>query len=246
MKTQKLTASPQYFTFINGIVTSRGQWNVQNQFFEVHHIIPVCCGGKPTREQMTETIKYSKHPNLIWLLPEEHYEAHRLLALENPDNYGLFASWLGTTKNNTLSCEDYMQLKLQRELPEHIKAQIQQAGQFGYMPRQAKATKTSRKPLSQEARMARANYGKANGMFGNGAKISGGKNGHASVRYFYEDRIFECRNDLLEYLWGLGIKITSSAIRKVIHNTGTARVYHMYKDVFDKLRWEFKYENTRD
>lgn len=246
MNMQKLTASHQYFTFINNIINSRGQWNIQNQFFEVHHIIPVCCGGEPTRDRMTETIKYSKHPNLIWLLPEEHYEAHRLLALENPDNYGLFAAWLGTTKNNTLSCEDYTQLKLQRELPEQIKAQIRKAGSFSYMPRQDKSAKTSHKCLSKEARMARANYGKANGMFGNGAKISGGKNGHASVRYFYEDKVFECRNDLLEYLWKLDIKITSSAIRKIIHNTGTARVYNMYKNVFDKLRWEFKYENSHN
>lgn len=38
-------------------------------------------GGLPKRT------KYNKHhENLIWLYPQEHYEAHKLLALENPDN----------------------------------------------------------------------------------------------------------------------------------------------------------------
>lgn len=243
MKIQPLTNSPKYFEFINNIIKSRGQWNVSDTYFEVHHIIPICCGGEPQREQMLDTVKYSAHENLIWLLPEEHYEAHRLLALENPDNYGLFAAWLGTTKNNTLSVEDYIELKAQRSLPEHLATQISIAGAFHYNPNKTKDAKTTRRHSSKEACMTHANYGANNGMFGRGEKISGGNNGHASVRYFYEGQIFECRKDLLVYLTNQGYNITSSAIRKVIHNTGTSRVYNMYKEIFDKLTWEFKYEN---
>lgn len=34
-----------------------------------------------------------KHKNLIWLTAQEHYEAHRLLFEENPDNIGLALCW---------------------------------------------------------------------------------------------------------------------------------------------------------
>lgn len=85
--------------------------------------------------------------------------------------------------------------------------------------------------------------GEANGMYNNGYKIANGNNGHASIRYFYKDKTFESRKELLEYLQSKNIKITSSAVRKVIHNTGTLRVYNMYKEVFDNLKWEYKDEN---
>ena len=73
--------------------------------------------------------------------------------------------------------------------------------------------------------------------------ISNGRNGHASIRYYYKDVVFESRKELLEYLHSKNLNITSSAIRKVVHNTGTLRVYTMYKEVFDNLRWEYKNEN---
>jgi len=47
---------------------------VENKYQEKHHIIPKCLGGNNDEE------------NLIYLFPEEHYYAHKLLAIENPHN----------------------------------------------------------------------------------------------------------------------------------------------------------------
>ena len=85
--------------------------------------------------------------------------------------------------------------------------------------------------------------GESNGMYGNGHLIAGGRNGHASIRYFYKDLTFECRKDLITYLEESGIHITTSAIRAVVHGFGTRRVYEMYREVFDNLSWEFKDAN---
>ncbi len=71
-----------YKNFIQNIINTRGQWNIPDgECYEIHHIIPRCMGGEPKRYS-----RKSMHKNLIWLLPDEHYQAHKLLALENPDN----------------------------------------------------------------------------------------------------------------------------------------------------------------
>ena len=49
---------------------------------EEHHILPRSLGGK------------DEPSNLIWLFPEEHYVAHRLLYLENPNNEKLAYAYL--------------------------------------------------------------------------------------------------------------------------------------------------------
>ena len=48
---------------------------------ERHHILPVCMGGTDDND------------NLIWLKPEEHYIAHKLLAAEHMDNEKLLYTW---------------------------------------------------------------------------------------------------------------------------------------------------------
>lgn len=87
--------------------------------------------------------------------------------------------------------------------------------------------------------------GKNNGMYGKGYLISGGNNGHANVRYFFKDQVFESRKELLEYLHSHGYNITSSAIRRVIRGIGTRIVYDKYREVFDNLSWELKYEDKK-
>ncbi len=78
-----------YNEFIQNIINTRGQWTIpEDGFYENHHIIPVCMGGEP-EEYDHDTI----HENLIWLTPEEHYDAHELLALENPDNWKILSAW---------------------------------------------------------------------------------------------------------------------------------------------------------
>lgn len=66
-----------YNDFINGILSSRGRNGCNNEYHEKHHILPRCLGGSNDPE------------NLIDLYAYEHFLAHKLLAIENPDNLKL-------------------------------------------------------------------------------------------------------------------------------------------------------------
>lgn len=70
-----------YIEFINNILNTRGRFNCGDNYCERHHIIPKCMGGS------------NDDDNLIDLLAHEHYMAHKLLALEHPDNDKLVYSW---------------------------------------------------------------------------------------------------------------------------------------------------------
>ena len=70
-----------YNEFINNILETRGRFVCGEEYHERHHIIPRCMGGTNDEE------------NLIDLFAREHFEAHRLLALENPDNSNLIYAW---------------------------------------------------------------------------------------------------------------------------------------------------------
>ena len=61
-----------YNEFIDKIINERGRFNCGNEYHERHHIIPKCLGGTNNKD------------NLIDLYAKEHFEAHRLLSLENP------------------------------------------------------------------------------------------------------------------------------------------------------------------
>ena len=63
-----------YQNFIQNILNTRGRFSCGDEYHERHHIIPKCIGGDDNED------------NLIDLFAKEHFEAHRLLALENPDN----------------------------------------------------------------------------------------------------------------------------------------------------------------
>lgn len=69
-----------YGQFIQNILDTRGRFNCEG-YKERHHIIPKCMGGSNENE------------NLIDLYAREHFEAHRLLGLENPENYSLVYAW---------------------------------------------------------------------------------------------------------------------------------------------------------
>lgn len=70
-----------YKEFIDNILETRGRFSCGDEYHEKHHIVPRCMGGGNEEE------------NLIDLYAREHFEAHRLLALENPDDYGLIYAW---------------------------------------------------------------------------------------------------------------------------------------------------------
>lgn len=92
-----------YKEFIQNILDTRGRFACGDMYYERHHIVPKCMGGGDKKE------------NLIDLYAKEHYEAHRLLALENPDNDKLIYAWwmMSTVKSeNTneryeVSAEEY-------------------------------------------------------------------------------------------------------------------------------------------
>ena len=79
-----------YQEFIQNILDTRGRFACGNEYHERHHILPRCMGGTDDKE------------NLIDLFAREHFEAHRLLALENSNNQKLIhAWWMMSTTTNT-------------------------------------------------------------------------------------------------------------------------------------------------
>ena len=69
-----------YNDFIDSILNTRGRFNCEG-YCERHHIVPKSLGGG------------NEESNLIDLYAKEHYEAHRLLAIENPQNHSLQYAW---------------------------------------------------------------------------------------------------------------------------------------------------------
>lgn len=91
-----------YKEFIDNILETRGRFACGDDYHERHHIVPKCMGGTNDEE------------NLIDLFAREHFEAHRLLALENSDVQGLVYAWWrmchipGSSKRrNEITSEEY-------------------------------------------------------------------------------------------------------------------------------------------
>ena len=96
-----------YNEYIQNILNTRGRFACGEEYCERHHIVPRCMDGS------------DEDYNLIDLYAKEHYEAHRLLAEENPDNQKLvFAWWIMSTKSATtngryeLTAEEYELAKI--------------------------------------------------------------------------------------------------------------------------------------
>lgn len=101
-----------YDEYIQSIIDTRGQWNIpKGEYKEGHHIIPKCLGGEGNPK--------SKHANIIWLYPKEHYIAHKLLLEKYPDNsniafaFSAMAFPKGKTKRETmLTPEEYEEARI--------------------------------------------------------------------------------------------------------------------------------------
>ena len=91
----------QYSEYIQRILNARINLREQDSYQERHHIIPKCLGGS------------NEDSNLVWLYAQEHYYAHKLLALENPDNQGLqYAWWMMSHQNNYfVTQEEYSEVR---------------------------------------------------------------------------------------------------------------------------------------
>lgn len=70
-----------YEEFINNILETRGRFACGDEYHERHHILPRCMGGSNDKD------------NLIDLFAREHFEAHRMLANENPENVSVVYAW---------------------------------------------------------------------------------------------------------------------------------------------------------
>ena len=92
-----------YEEFIQNILNTRGRFACGEEYHERHHIVPRCMGGT------------NNENNLIDLYAKEHFEAHRLLAVENPCNSNLVYAWnmMRNSKNKDyeITAEEYEEVK---------------------------------------------------------------------------------------------------------------------------------------
>ena len=82
--------------------------------------------------------------------------------------------------------------------------------------------------------------GKNNNMYGKGYKISGGLNGKATKRYFIDDKVFECRKDLITYISLTYYHISPITIKAIEDKSYGKRIKNKYSYIIENLRWEDK------
>ena len=221
-----------YKEFIDNIIATRGQWSIDVRYsdrgYARHHIIPKCLGGEPLK------LDWSEHENVIWLYPSEHFIAHKLLALENSDNEGLVCAYKRMCYSNNIkkyivSPDDFELVHnlFVKTHSEHLRGKKQKShiihNKIEYSKQKSEQCK-----------------GVNNPMYGKGYKLAGGNNGHATIRYFFGELTFECRNDLVDYLRGFDKKISRSTIAGFVN--GSERVRREHK-ILEGLTWEYKNEN---
>lgn len=72
-------------------------------YYERHHIVPKCMGGKGRVEQ------WKTHPNIVVLTPREHFLCHWLLCRMYPENRKLaHAFWFMSKQNGPKQQRDYI------------------------------------------------------------------------------------------------------------------------------------------
>ncbi len=156
-----------YAEFIQNILDTRGRFACEDEYHERHHIVPKCMGGTNDEE------------NLIDLFAREHFEAHRLLALENPDNDKLtFAWWMmafakdNNQKRYKISSEEYEEIKIANAKIRKEKFSGENSYMYGKHRSEETKQKISKsktgKKLSEEQRekISKAIFGKNNPMYG--------------------------------------------------------------------------------
>lgn len=120
-----------YKDYIQRILDTRENKKDENNYQERHHIVPKCMGGKNDED------------NLIYLYGQEHYYAHKLLAIENPLEEKLQCAWWnlchckGSSKKRTyiVSADEYNEAKKRHS--ETLKGENNP--NYGGMSEQAKA-----------------------------------------------------------------------------------------------------------
>lgn len=85
-----------------------------------------------------------------------------------------------------------------------------------------------------------ASSGDKNPMYGNGEKVSGGKNGHAIYVYSFEGVEYQSRDELMVVLKDRYPTISESTIRRIQSNNYTEILSKKYQYVIDHLSWRLK------
>lgn len=104
-------------------------------------------------------------------------------------------------------------------------------------------TKYWNDPESQERNRA-SKSGCKNSSYNNGYRISGEKNGKALTTYYFKDKRFGTRKELVEYLKSNNYNVSLSTIRQIeLGGFKYKNVENKYKDIIDNLKWEVKNED---
>lgn len=85
--------------------------------------------------------------------------------------------------------------------------------------------------------------GKNNSSYGNGYRVSGGRNGHNKYRYTFKGVEYECRKYLVQGLKEQGYDINVNAVRKIENGNYSVRIAKKFKWLIDGLSWRDKNEN---
>jgi hypothetical protein len=93
---------------------------LNGEYFEGHHILPICLGG--TGKSTNWKSKNNKHPNIIPLTAKEHFLCHKLLCKIYPNNqklaYAYFAMCVQKNQAQAsrinVSAKEYSDAKIHR------------------------------------------------------------------------------------------------------------------------------------
>lgn len=145
-----------YEDFIQNILDTRGRFACGDEYHERHHIVPKSCGGGNEQE------------NLIDLYAREHFIAHKLLALENPDNNSLVYAWSCMAFPNT---KDQKRYELTPEEYEEARIALSRAMTGKTMSDEAKAkmskkTKERLQDKTKHPMYGTHRYGENNPFYG--------------------------------------------------------------------------------
>lgn len=174
-----------YEEFINNILKNRGRTISDSSYKEKHHIIPKCIGGDNSKD------------NTIELYAKEHFIAHKLLAMENPDNLYLQSAYLmmafpkspNTKRDFEITPDEYEYLRTEcaRKIGEANKGKKRTPEQKeklkGRIPWNKGLTKENNDKLKQMGNQLsntlirnKTYVGENNPQYGNIGRISGDKN----------------------------------------------------------------------
>lgn len=122
-----------YKEYIQNIINTRGQWNIsKEEYYEKHHIIPRCMGGEGDYKNNSFK-KYSTHLNCIYLYPEEHFIAHKLLALENLDNLKIIKTFISMKMlHNEIEIDEIEYGIIKRNYSKHLSKLYKKEGNPHY------------------------------------------------------------------------------------------------------------------